>query len=93
MFTRKKKWLHAKIRKPKCSFSITPVTKKISFNELVQIKTIPSRETLMEYDLIGEIWYSSIDYYYMKKEYTKNHKLIVLIIELYFDHYEKINVT
>jgi len=74
MLTRKKKWLRAKICRPtcsKCSSSINPniVTKKISFNELVQIKTIPSRETLMEYDLIGEIWYSSMDYYYMKKEF------------------------
>jgi hypothetical protein len=75
MLTRKKKWLRAKICRPnysKCSSSVNPnniVTKKISFNELVQIKTIPSRETLIEYDLIGEIWYSSIDYYHMKKEF------------------------
>lgn len=69
MFTRKKKWLHAKIRKPKYNSSINPIiTKKISFNELVQIKTIPSRESLIEEDLVKEIWYSSIDYYYMKKE-------------------------
>jgi len=69
MFTRKKKWLHAKIRKPNYHSSIPPIfTKKISFNELVQIKTIPSRESLIEEDLVKEIWYSSIDYYYMKKE-------------------------
>lgn len=69
MLTRKKKWLHTKIRKPQYSSSIAPVIKKISFNELVQIKTIPSRESLIENELIGEIWYSPIDYYYMKKEF------------------------
>ena len=72
MFTRKKKWLHAKIRKPKYNSSINPIiTKKISFNELVQIKTIPSREcreSLIEEDLVKEIWYSSIDYYLLLHE-------------------------
>jgi len=69
MFTRKKKWLHTKIRKPIYNSSINPITtKKIYFNELVQIKMIPSRESLIEENLVKEIWYSPIDYYYMKKE-------------------------
>ena len=69
MFTRKKKWLHTKIHKPIYNSSINPITtKKIYFNELVQIKMIPSRESLIEENLVKEIWYSPIDYYYMKKE-------------------------
>ena len=63
MRTHKQQWLHMDRKSP--IFHSTP---KVSFNQNVQVRTIPSRDDLYNSNLIKEIWYSHIEYIRFRRE-------------------------